>query len=637
MQTRKKWDEETVLRLISEGTATTVGGDFFNALVQHLASALQIACAFVTEFTEVNTRVRTLAFWYKGALQPNIEYGLADTPCEAVLNGQFCHYPNSVRELFPRDLGLVRLGIESFLGVPLFNAQGAVMGHLAVLDNRPLPSEPQCLSIFKIFADRARAELERQHTNKKLLDSEERLSRILASALDAIITIDSNKQILLSNRAAEQAFGTTQQHLLGDNITSWLSNDLNNIVDNYIQANTKPETPYIWLPPGLTAKRANGQEFPLEGTLSCAKSAHQNLYTLILRDINEHKQAQAELHRLQLENSYLQEELQTTYNFEEMVGISPSISKIFGKIDQVATTDATCLIIGETGTGKELIARAIHNRSRRKDRPLIKVNCAALSAGLIESEFFGHEKGAFTGAIAQRIGRFELANGGTIFLDEIGDISLEVQVKLLRVLQEQEFERVGGKKTIKVDVRVIAATNRDLAQMVKEGLFRADLYYRLNVFPLYLPALRERKTDLALLMRYFVSKYTVRMGKKITQIAPTTIQYLTNYHWPGNIRELENVIERAVILAEGSILQIDEDLLHHKILPSTTSQTAVEGQPQSLQSLEEIERAHILKVLTQVGWVIEGAKGAAQILGMNPNTLRSRMQKLGIKRPTVTA
>jgi Nif-specific regulatory protein len=328
--------------------------------------------------------------------------------------------------------------------------------------------------------------------------------------------------------------------------------------------------------------------------------------------------------RLQAENIYLQEEIKTEYNFEEIIGQSKALQKALRKVEQVAPTEATVLIQGETGTGKELVARAIHNVSPRKDRPLVKVNCPALPAGLIESELFGHEKGAFTGALSHKIGRFELANGGTIFLDEIGDLPLELQAKLLRVLQEGEFERVGGSRTIKVDVRVIAATNQDLKKAVEEGKFRQDLYYRLNVFPILIPPLRERKEDIPVLVRYLAMKYGTRLGKKVETIPQKTMDALLAYPWPGNVRELENMIERSVILAHSSVIQIDESL---DVQVDTDLHNAVSG------SLEDVERSHILRVLDETNWVIHGKRGAALVLGLNPDTLRSRMKKLGIKRP----
>ncbi len=331
--------------------------------------------------------------------------------------------------------------------------------------------------------------------------------------------------------------------------------------------------------------------------------------------------------RLESENIYLKEEIKTEHNFEEIIGSSEVLEEVLDNVEKVAKTDATVLIRGETGTGKELIARSIHNLSKRNGRPLVKVNCPAIPAGLIESELFGHEKGAFTGALSKKIGKFELADGGTIMLDELGDLPLESQAKLLRVLQEKEFERVGGTRSIKVDVRVIAATNRDLEDAVNEGKFRADLFYRMNVFPIDLPGLRERTQDIEPLALYFMNKFSNKIGKNLTKIGSETLKKLINYSWPGNIRELENVIERATILSSGNILHISENLLdnHKKIeMPGSSS-----------PKLEDIEREHIINILKTTSWQIHGDRGAAKILGMNPSTLRTRMTKLGIKKKTV--
>jgi transcriptional regulator with GAF, ATPase, and Fis domain len=345
-------------------------------------------------------------------------------------------------------------------------------------------------------------------------------------------------------------------------------------------------------------------------------------------DITDRVRAEAERARLRAQNDYLQEEIKSVHNFEEIVGRSPGLTAVLDKVRRVAPTDATVLIGGETGTGKELIARAIHSASRRRDRPLIKVNCAALPAGLVESELFGHEKGAFTGAIARHTGRFELAEGGTIFLDEIGELPAETQAKLLRVLQEREFDRVGGTSPRKVDVRVIAATNRDLLRAVREKAFREDLYYRLSVFPILLPPLRERSDDIPLLARFLLDKFAVRIGRRFEGIDPGTLRRLMAYRWPGNVRELENVLERAVILATGPTLELDPDVLGHPgagPLPVVAVKAA--------GTLEEVERNHVLEVLGQTRWVIDGPRGAAAILGLHPNTLRSRLKKLGLSRP----
>ncbi len=331
--------------------------------------------------------------------------------------------------------------------------------------------------------------------------------------------------------------------------------------------------------------------------------------------------------KLQEEKLYLQEEIRTEYNFEEIVGTSATLKRALQDVETVAPTDSTVLIFGETGTGKELIARALHNLSGRREHTLVKVNCAAIPTGLLESEMFGHEKGAFTGAVTQRKGRFELAHNGTIFLDEVEEIPLELQPKLLRVLQEQEFERLGSGKTIRVNVRVLAATNADLAQMVAEKKFRSDLYYRLNVFPVALPALRERPEDIPLLVHFFAQKFSQQMKKPIKTIPTETITRLTSYSWPGNIRELQNLIERAVILSRGSVLEVPLAELKR---PGNGD---LVNQLQGPTMLEEVERAHIMKVLRETGWVIGGSAGAATRLGLNRTTLNNRMRKLGITRP----
>jgi len=351
--------------------------------------------------------------------------------------------------------------------------------------------------------------------------------------------------------------------------------------------------------------------------------------------------------KLEKENVYLREEIRSEHNFREIVGSSAALREVLEKTERVAPLDSTVLIYGETGTGKELIARAIHDRSKRKNRPLVKLNCSAISAGLVESELFGHKRGAFTGALERHIGRFELADGGTLFLDEIGELPLETQVKLLRVLQEGEFEPVGSNKTIHVDVRIIAATNRNLEECVAAGRFRSDLFYRLNVFPLELPPLRNRRSDIPQLVSFFLQRFANKFGRKIDGAQKDTIDLLMDYPWPGNIRELQNVIERAVVLASGPVLAVDPAFLPKALgvgdlrqpspgarptaEPSVTEDGA-KSSTASLPSLEQVERNHILAALDRSGGVIDGPKGAARILNLHPNTLRSKMSKLGIHR-----
>jgi DNA-binding NtrC family response regulator len=329
--------------------------------------------------------------------------------------------------------------------------------------------------------------------------------------------------------------------------------------------------------------------------------------------------------RFQAESVYLRQDIDREFNFGEIIGRSKALEQVFFKVEQVAPQDTTVLLLGETGTGKGVVARAIHSRSARKDRPLVTVNCTALPANLIESELFGRDKGAFTGSNARQMGRFEFADGGTIFLDEIGEMPMDLQTKLLRVVQDGEFERLGGPKTIKVNVRIIASTNRKLEEEIRNGRFREDLFYRLNVFPISIPPLRKRKEDIPLLVNYFVAKFNKKLGRKIETVAQETLNTLRGYHWPGNVRELESVIERAVITSQGTALQVLDRF--------ETSRKAGEQEVRGDgQALGEREHDYILQVLQKTGWRIEGETGAAVILGLNPSTLRGRMRKYGIRR-----
>src|SRR5216684_2476040 len=355
------------------------------------------------------------------------------------------------------------------------------------------------------------------------------------------------------------------------------------------------------------------------------------------------KEIESLKNKLAEEKLYLEEEIRSEFNFEEIIGESPALKRALAQVELAAPAGTTVLLLGETGTGKELFARAIHNLSPRRDRTFVKINCAAIPSGLLESELFGHERGAFTGAIIQKIGRFELADRGTLFLDEVGDLPLELQPKLLRVLQEQEFERLGGNRTQRVDVRVVAATNTDLSSRVAERSFRSDLYYRLNVFPIQIPALRERAEDLPLLVRYFVQRFSRQLNKGVEYIPVDAMDALIHYSWPGNVRELENLIERAVLLSPGKELRIPFAELKSNSISGTvsandpsssfTSLTSSTALPSSISTLEEAERQHILRALKHTQWRIAGPKGAAVLLGMKRTTLQARMRKLRIRRP----
>jgi formate hydrogenlyase transcriptional activator len=376
-------------------------------------------------------------------------------------------------------------------------------------------------------------------------------------------------------------------------------------------------TGYGDIPMTVRAMKAGAVEFLTKPFLE------EDLLNAVEQAVNRSRQIEQLKKKPAEEKQCSEDELRSEISFPEIVGQSAALCRVLKQVETVAPTDSTVLIYGETGTGKELIARAIHNLSLRCSKPFVKINCAAIPTGLLESELFGHEKGAFTGAIAQRIGRFEFANGGTLFLDEIGDIPLELQPKLLRVLQEQEFERLGSTRTIHVDVRLVAATNADLAQMVSQKQFRSDLYYRLNVFPIVIPPLRDRREDIPLLVSYFAQKYARRMKKRIDTIPTEAMNALSEYHWPGNVRELENLIERAVILSQGTDL--------HVSLPELKAAAREGAQP--VTTLEAAEREHIVRALQAANWVIGGPTGAAMKLGMKRTTLQSKMQRLGISRP----
>jgi len=616
-------EREATLRAISEGTAGVVGNEFFRSLVRNLALALRTDVAFLSEFCADRSKVRTLAFWAGAGFRDDFEYTIAGTPCEKVLAGELYHCPEHLPEHFPtRAPQLEGLGVESYLAIPLTRANGEVLGHLAVMDRRRLELDDLHLSVFRIFGARAGAELERTTMETTLRQNEERLRDLFDEAPIAYVHEGVDTKFIRANQAALRSLGITAAEVpstFGHTFVPDTADAQRRLQDalRAIQSGNASNGVILEL------RRKDGEPLWIQWW---SKPDPSGAYTrTMFIDITERVLMEQEKARLEAQNAYLQEEIKGAHNFEELIGRSAALEKVLKNVERVAPTDSTVLVTGETGTGKELIARAIHNLSPRKGKPLVKVNCAAIPAGLIESELFGHEKGAFTGALARRIGRFELADGGTIFLDEIGELPLDLQSKLLRVLQEGEFERVGGTHTFKVHVRVIAATNRDLADLSRDGRVRPDLYYRLNVFPIHLPPLRERENDLELLAHFFLHKFSTRFGKRIERVSPSVLQALRAYPWPGNVRELEHVIERAVILSEGPDLEPIEWLTP----PQGT--TAVPGHA---APLVEVERDHILRVLEATRWRVSGEKGAAKILGLNPTTLEARMKKLGIKRPS---
>jgi PAS domain S-box-containing protein len=466
-----------------------------------------------------------------------------------------------------------------------------------------------------------------QRLTRKLQESEQRLGCVIESAMDAIVALNADGDVILFNPTSERIFQCRAEDAIGHSVRRLLSEHLYQTFIDYVGTDASRPRPPIWVEQGVTARRMKGEAFPVEATLSQAMANGRPLFTLILRDVQDRQNAELERQKLAGLNRYLQEELRVSENEvgESLIGASQDLKEVMDKVQQVAPTAATVLVLGETGTGKEVIARTIHALSQRADKVMVRLNCAAIPSDLIESELFGQEKGAFTSAISRKLGRFELADQGTLFLDEVGELSQAAQSKLLRVLQEGEFERVGGTETRRVDVRIIAATNRNLSNLVTEGLFRADLYYRLNVFPISLPPLRQRKKDLPLLVDYFVRTYVTKYGKHIETVSARAMTAMQSYDWPGNARELQHLLERAVILSRGKELALDEADLK----PQTMGLEPLKPS----QTLDEVERNHILSVLDSVKWRVSGKGGAAELLGLKASTLEFRMKKLGIARP----
>nr|MBS0020473.1 sigma 54-interacting transcriptional regulator [Gammaproteobacteria bacterium] len=635
-ETRSKVAETELLVRLLEGTADKTGEAFFRALVHNLAEALGTHGAWVTDYLPRERRLRARAFWLGGQWVENYEYDIAGTPCEPVVEQcRLLHVPTRVVELFPNDPDLPGMNAVSYTGMPFVDSHGAVIGHLAALDVKPLPETPRYLSVFRIFGTRAAAELNRLRTEEALRDREERLSRLIDGAMDGIIEFDADLRIRLINAAAAKSFLVewTAEKRLSDLLEQASLEVLSSAMQGLKEAGNASER-CVWLPDTLRGRRRDGRSFEIEASLSQIGAPSKPAFTLIFRDIQALREAKQRIRKLEAETLYLREELGAVRGGEKIIGRSPALLAALEAIRQVAETNATVMLLGESGTGKELFARTLQAASKRRDRPFITVNCAAIPAELVESEFFGHEKGAFTGATARRVGRFALADGGTIFLDEIGELPLPLQAKLLRVLQEGEFQPVGGTRTQRVDVRVIAATNRDLEEAVREGNFREDLYYRLNVFPIKIPALRERGDDVLLLAEIFRRRYARHLGREVHPLSEIDQRCLTSYAWPGNVRELQNILERAVITARNGELNLAQVLTP---LPSPKICRNTEQAPANILTeaqLRHIERSNLVRALEACQWKVAGDKGAARLLGLSPSTLSSRMKALGVSRPS---
>ena len=631
--------EDKILRFLVEGTVSETGSEFFRALARNLSEALQTSGAWITEYLPETRRLRAVAFWLNGAFLEHFEHSIDGTPCQAVIETKSrAHFPERLLELFPHDADLVALGAVSYMGTPLLDTDGTLIGHLAVLDNRPMPAEPQLYELFDLFVARAVAELRRLRAEAAMREREAQLSLLLDTAMDAILVLDGEFRITRLNPRAAELFACTEEDLAGESFLDFLGPAAAAKFSRLAQElQARPGERPLWLPEGLEAIRWDKTPVPAEAAISRYLYNGAPYYTVFLRSMSERLEAERRIRVLVEEAESLRAVVGEAPGEMGIIGRSAGIRGVCNSIRQVAPTDATVLILGETGTGKELVARAIHDAGARRGETLVRVNCAAIPESLIESEFFGHEKGAFTGATARRDGRFAQADGGTLFLDEIGELPLDLQAKLLRVLQEGEFEPLGASKTRKVDVRVIAATNRSLEDEIADGRFREDLYYRLNVFPIRLPSLQERGDDILLLAEAFGRRFAERMGRRFDEPTDEDKQLLKAYSWPGNVRELQNVIERALILSSGRKLDLSRAMPQANGGERDENVLAASTAPQPAKVLsavefEELEKRNLLCALEACGWKISGAKGVSALLGLPPSTVSSRMKALRIQR-----
>ncbi|WP_372948111.1 sigma-54 interaction domain-containing protein [Mariniphaga sp.] len=620
------------LKKIVEGTSDFTGEKFFRLLVKNLAESLGAHGVWVTEYLKDKNRLRALAFWLHDHYVEEYEYDIPGTPCEPVLESEnICHVPEDVINLYPNDPDLPGLNAVSYMGLALRDESGQVLGHLALLDNEPMKELPEAFAIFKIFAARAAAEMRRMRYEKMLIENEAKLNRLVNGMQEVLIEINDELIITQANKAAEINFAVKKPGFTGRHINEFFDEEgFPKILHSITRMEKQPDFfSSAFIQGQVNCLTNDGKTFPAEVTISKYDYNKRNYHALFLRNVSERVKAQEEIKQLNTEAIILRERINTTH-FEHIIGGSPEILNALQAVEQVAPTDTTVLIRGETGTGKELFALAIHKASNRRNKPMVALNCAALPSELVESELFGHVKGAFTGAATAREGRFMLADGGTIFLDEIGELPLQLQAKLLRVLQEGEFEPVGSSKIQKVNVRVVAATNRTLEKEIEKGKFREDLYYRLNVFPIDIPPLRERGNDIILLAEAFLEKFAKRSAVKPAVLNVVNKQQLLAYHWPGNVRELQNIMERCIITSRDGKINLTG------LMPVQEKQKNLEMNTDERilteAEMQELERQNILKALNVTNWKISGDDGAAALLQIPPTTLSSRISKLNIKR-----
>ena len=631
---RAQLSEENALLLhILDGTSRETGDAFFRVLTRELASALGTYGALVADYQPQTGTLRPRAYWLgDGWVEPG-PYEIAGTPCEGVIrSGRLFQIPDRVIEHYPQNDFLRDHALVSYTGMPFKDADGAIIGHLAVLDSKPVPDEARYMALFRIFGTRAAAEMARLHAEAEVRDREAQLRCLVDGALDAIVEFDEQLAIRLANPAARRLFAGARDAAVPASVRDWFCADsVRRLRDAVAAFEAAPGLRQTWVGRALRGLRPGGTPFEIEATLSQGRLHGRAFHTLILRDVQVLREAERQILQLQRQTDQLRDELQALQAHGRVVGRSAPFLAALGQAAQVAPTGATVLLLGETGTGKEVFARAIHQASPRAGKPLVTVNCAAIPRELVESEFFGHARGAFTGATAPREGRFLRADGGTIFLDEVGELPLDVQAKLLRVLQEGELEPVGGARTLRVDVRVIAATNRRLLEEVRAGRFREDLYYRLAPFPIQIPPLRERGQDILLLAELFAEQAARRFGRAPKPIDPLHAGRLLQYGWPGNVRELQNVIEHAVITSRDERLRPEVAAAEAPPPPAPATPGAAPA-ILTVQQMRELQRDNILRALSACGGRLSGPRGAAALLGLKASTLRSQLMALQIDR-----
>jgi formate hydrogenlyase transcriptional activator len=633
--------DDAALRAIAEGVEAETGDRFFSSLARNLALALDVRYAFVTRLSHDGSHFKTLALWERDHFRENVELPLTGTPCESVLHGESAHYPAELCARFPYDHLLAEWEAQSYCGVPVFDERGRVFGHIAIIDDKPMPDGPRGIAVMRIFAARVRAEIERlrvedalREANGLLTQSEKRFRDLFEEAPIAYVYEGIDSRFVRANRTAMRILGVKPeeiQGMFGKSLVPDTPDAQRRLREALESIGRGTDSSGVVLE---LRRKDDGRPVWIEWW-SRPEAGGKYTRSMFI-DITDRVLMENEKTRLEAQNAYLVDEIRSEQNFGDIIGGSSGLRKVMEQVELVAPTDATVLITGESGTGKELVARAIHERSAQNNRTLVKLNCSAVPEGLFESEFFGHVKGAFTGALKDKPGRFELADGGTLFLDEIGEVPLAMQAKLLRVLQEQELERVGDTRTRKVNVRVIAASNRELKKEVDEGRFRQDLFYRLSVFPIEVPPLRERREDIGPLVAHFVRQIARRLNRPEPRISKTALDQLATYHWPGNVRELQNTIERAIILWRDGPFTFD--------LLATRGRGNIDGQETSsakvpLPTRDELNRQQreaIINALKQSNGKVSGPGGAAALLGMKPTTLASRIASLGINRRTLT-